>query len=152
MNKYLSIFFILSFSVVLAACNVGSHSHIDANGVVLMVDGEEIARQDGTTITYANGNNISMEVGETTGMISVMFIGDDNELFIPEGSDYFMELRISNEDVVNIVAMDSQNFRVELNGNAAGSSEVQFEIFHVDHSDYTSRPFSFLIQAPAENN
>lgn len=144
-KQFITILLIFAGSVYMMACSTG-HSHIDANGVVLTIDGEEIARQDGTTVTYTHGNAITLERGTPSGMIMVQFINDNNELFTPEGSDYFLELTFSNPEILTIMGEAENGWGVQLNPQQTGQTDIQFEIFHVDHSDYTSRPFRFVVE------
>ena len=144
-KQFITILLIFAGSVYMMACSTG-HSHIDANGVVLTLNGEEIARQDGTTVTYTHGNAITLERGTPSGMIMVQFINDNNELFTPEGRDYFLEVTIADTNVLSVMGKADNGWGVQLNPQQAGESNVQFEIFHVDHADFTSRPFRFVVQ------
>ncbi|AXJ00517.1 hypothetical protein CYPRO_1260 [Cyclonatronum proteinivorum] len=144
-KQFITTLLIFFSAAYMMACSTG-HSHIDANGVVLTLNGEELARQDGTTITYAQGNAITLQRGTSSGMIMVQFINDDNELFTPEGDDYFLELTMSNEGIITIMGEAENGWGVELNPAQVGETNIQFEIFHVDHSDYTSRPFRFVVE------
>ncbi|MCC5933398.1 MAG: hypothetical protein LAT75_11580 [Candidatus Cyclonatronum sp.] len=144
-KQFITILLIFAGSVYMMACSTG-HSHVDANGVVLTLNGEEIARQDGTVVTYTQGNAIQLERGTPSGMIMVQFLNDNNELFTPEGDDYFLEVTIANPEIVGVMGEAQGGWGVELNPLQPGETNIQFEIFHVDHSDFTSRPFRFVIQ------
>ena len=147
----------LSFTILLftlagslfftGACSSGD-DHYSAIGVVLSVNGDMIAAQEQNTITYATGNSISVPEGASTETITVQFLADDGTPFTPERSGYSLRHTIGNTDILNIthpVNDDEWSFR--LMGNQAGSTTLQFHLWHGEHSDFTSMEFQVSVEA-----
>ncbi len=144
MKKILFNSFLLTLAIIiLNACSTG-HGHFDANGVVLFIDGEEVARQELSTVTYTTGSSVTLEHGESV-VVSVQFLDDDNSLVIPDDPDNFLQLVIANESVISKIGENRSEYTVTLEPTSVGETNIQFEVWHVDHSDYTSQPFLFTV-------
>ncbi len=130
----------------LGACGT-DHGHYSAIGVVLSVDGQMIAAQEQENITYADGDAISVPAGATTETITVEFLGDDGTPFTPERSGYSLNYTIGNTDVLGIThPAEGDEWSFRLNGNQAGTTTIQFELWHGGHSDFTSRAFQVRVE------
>lgn len=141
-----TLFFTLFGSLLfLGACGSG-HDHYSAIGVVLSEDGQMIAAQEQENITYAEGDAISVPVGSSTGTITVEFLGDDGTPFTPERSGYSLRHTIGNADVLDIThpAVDEWSFR--LTGNRVGTTTIEFDLWHGNHSDFSSRAFQVRVE------
>ena len=142
------IFNLLTFLTVIvltAACSTGG-GHFDANGVVLTIDGEEVARQEISTVTYTTGNSIDIEMGQSV-IVAVQFLDDDMQLITPDDPDEFLQIVIANDSIVRLIGENRDAYTVTLEGAASGQTNIQFEVWHGDHADYTSQPFLFNVVA-----
>lgn len=146
----ISTFLIFSF-FNLTACDSG-HDHVDAFGIVILAGDEQLAIQEFTEITYADGNSITLTEGETTPVLSVKFLNEDGSFFVPEDDSYFLEWAISNTNVLSMQPIQGAVWDFTATAESVGQAQVVFDLIHVDHSDYTSLPFLFEVVAEAEED
>lgn len=132
----------------LGACSSG-HDHYSAIGIVLTIDGDMIAVQEQTVITYATGNAITIPAGATTAAIKVQFLDDDGTPFTPERSGYSLRVTIGNPAVLDVAhPVNNDEWSIRLTGSQPGNTTLQFDLDHGDHSDFTSREFQVNVLAP----
>lgn len=139
--------FLTGSLLFLGACSSG-HDHYSAIGIVLTIDGDMIAVQEQTVITYAMGNAITIPAGATTGTITVQFLDDDGTPFTPERSGYNLRITAGNPAVLDIIhPVNNDEWSFRLTGSQAGNTTLQFDLDHGDHSDFTSREFQVTVVA-----
>lgn len=132
-----------------AACNNPTSSdddhddHSDPFGVALIMNGVEIAAQENGVITYIEGDHMELEIGEETNLITIRWIAEDGDRFMPDTDDgYSLRWIVENEDVLEVEQHEEDGaWSFHLAGLSAGESEVNFELYHNDHADFTSLPF-----------
>ncbi len=146
------LFFVLIASpFFLNACDNGhdndDHGHYSPIGIVLSMDGEMIAAQEQTTITYATGDAIYVPAGTTTETITVEFLDDDGSHFTPHGHDSSLRYDIGDADVLSIThPAGDDEWSLRMTGNQPGSTTVQFDLWHDGHSDFTSRELQVRVE------
>ncbi|MDG5766252.1 hypothetical protein QA596_02155 [Balneolales bacterium ANBcel1] len=132
--------------LLLNACSDGHDHHYAPIGIVLSVDGDMLASQEQHTITYADGEAISIPAGATTETITVQFLSDDSTPFTPEHSGYSLRYDIENTDILEVAhPVDNNSWALRLTGSQAGTTTIQFELWHDGHSDFTSAAFQVAV-------
>ncbi len=145
--SFSTLFFTLAGSLLfLGACG-SDHHHYSAIGLILSEDGSMIAVQQQNTITYAKGDAIYVPAGASTETITVQFLDDEGNPFTPQRSGYTLLSTIGNTNILGIThPVDNNEWSFRLNGNQPGSTTLQFDLRHGDHSDFTSREFQVIVE------
>lgn len=136
----------------LAACSSGHDHGPTPVGLVLSVDGIDIAMQEEGTITYVeNGSHITVPHGGALGPITVQFIKEDGERFFPDtGDGYGLRFSVQNQNVLGFQhPVNNNQWMISLQGLNEGTSTFSLELWHVDHSDFESRNFQVQVVAGA---
>ncbi|TVQ65031.1 MAG: hypothetical protein EA360_10925 [Balneolaceae bacterium] len=148
----LFLFFTLTSSLVLTGCG-SDHDHGPTPvGIVLSAGGTDLAIQEGTTITYPTGaaDAIEIQTEETVSPVTVTFLMEDGERFTPDVNDgYSLRFSASNSSVISVVHPLTNQWTFSLEGVQAGESAVNFQLWHVGHSDFESRDFTIRVVTPA---
>jgi hypothetical protein len=152
-NQPLFIFTALALSALLwTACENSTSSedeeHSDPFGVTLFLNGVEIATQENGEVTYHEGDHLEMKVGEETNLISIQWIADDGDRFVPDTEEgYSLQWIIGNENHLEVEQHEEDGpWSFHLVGLEAGETTVQFELWHNDHPDFTSSEFDVHIE------
>lgn len=142
---------LLSFAILVTSCSnpVGSDDdddhdeHTEPFGVALIMNGTEIAFQEDGSVHYLSGDHIDIPVGEETDLIMVRWIAEDGDRFEAHADEgYSLQWSIENEDVLEVEQHEEDGaWQFHLVGASAGETQVQFELWHNDHKDFTSDPF-----------
>jgi hypothetical protein len=146
-NKISLPLLILLTLISLTSCSNPASSdeeeHSDPFGVAMIVNGIEIAAQENGVITYNEGEYIELGAGEETSLITIRWIAEDGDRFVPETEDgYSLRWVVENENVLEVEQHEEDGpWSFHLVGLSAGESEVNFELLHNDHPDFTSLPF-----------
>lgn len=152
LNQFVFTNILLLFSLILfSACGSDHDDHDDHDetpvGLVLTSsNGTDIAMQEETTVTYTEGSSIVVsENGQIT--IEVQFIAEDGDRFIPDDHDgYSLAVNVDNSEILSIThPFNNDEWAFTLNGLTAGSTTITFDLLHVGHSDFESRPFQVTV-------
>lgn len=152
LSNNLILFPIMILALILTACGSDDHGPTPV-GLNLIMDGEVIATQEGTVITYpGDANFITVQEGETTSAIEVQFFLESGEPVVYETEDgYSLEYNITDTDVLNVNhPVNNNEWHLQLVGISAGSASFSVQLFHVSHSDFDSRNFAVQVVAPEE--
>lgn len=147
-----SILLLLSTAILFTSCDnpasSGEEEHSDPFGVALILNGVEVAVQENGVVTYADGDHLEMKVGEETDLITVRWISEDGDRFVPDENDgYSLRWTELNEDVLEVEQHEEDGaWRFHLVGLSAGESDISFQLFHNDHSDFTSSAFEVHVE------
>ena len=156
---------LLALSILLIACGEGEDDeemHVDADGFILRVDGNEIYRQFQGTET----GRISLKVGDELDVLAVFINHDSEEISFEteEGEDDHAEeeddghghdedeafgLALSEYDtsIIEIHLPEDheeedehhdEEFTFEVIGVRAGQTGIKLELMHGDHPDFTA--------------
>lgn len=142
---------LLSFVILTTSCSnpVGPgededhEEHSEPFGVALIMNGTEIAFQESGSVNYLSGDHIDIPVGEETDLILVRWIDEDGDRFEAHADEgYSLQWFIENEDVLEVEQHGEDGaWQFHLVGASAGETQIQFELWHNDHKDFTSLPF-----------
>ncbi|PWN07215.1 hypothetical protein DDZ15_05295 [Rhodohalobacter mucosus] len=130
------------------SASVEEEEHSDPFGVALILNGVEIAKQENGVVSYAEGDHLELKVGEETNLITVRWIAEDGDRFVPdEAEGYGLQWVIDNEAVTEVEQHEEDGaWSFHLVGTGTGETEIRFELFHNDHSDFTSLPFEVHVE------
>lgn len=145
-----SLFIILSTALVISGCNpTGSDEevHSEPFGLVLLQSGVEVAKQQNGTVTYAGGSSIPVPLGDETPLITLRFLDEDGDSFIPEDEEYSLLWAIENETILEVHTHEEDGkWAFHLEGAGAGSTAIRFSLMHDGHADFQSLPFSVTVE------
>ena len=146
-NSSILLALFVSIAILLSACG-SDHDHGPTPvGLEILLDGQVVAIQDGTEVSYSNGeSSIILEEGGAI-ELRVQFFTDDGERYNYTTEDgYALQYNITD---VNVIQADhpinNNEWELRVHGQAQGSSAINFELWHVDHSDFDSRNFQFTV-------
>lgn len=145
--RWITLFLLTSLTLFSACGSDHDHDHDPTPvGLVLSSAGGELALQDGTTVTYVNGNSITVpQNGEL--VINIQFISEDGDRYTPDVNDgYSLQFNAANSQLLNIShPVNNSEWSISLAGLTSGSTNINFELWHVGHSDFESRPFQVSV-------
>ena len=152
-SKILLLIIALATFLVFTSCDNPTSSddhddHATPFGVALILNGVEIAVQEDGEVSYHEGDHIELAVGEETNLITIRWIAEDGDRFVPETEEgYSLDWIVDDENVVEVEQHEEDGaWAFHLVGLSAGESDVQFELFHNDHSDFTSSAFEVHVE------
>lgn len=144
---------ILGLSVLFASCENSASAeeeeeHSDPFGVALILNGVEIAKQENGVVSYAEGNHLELKLGEETNLVTVRWIAEDGDRFVPdEAEGYGLQWVIGDEAVTEVEQHEEDGaWSFHLVGTGIGETDIRFELFHNDHADFTSLPFEVHVE------
>jgi hypothetical protein len=141
---------VLFVALLATGCNPTGDNHdhhSEPFGLVLLQSGVELAKQQSGSITYSTGSSLSVPVGDETPLITLRFLDEDGDQFIPEDDEYSLMWAIGNESVLEVHTHDGDGkWAFHLEGAGAGSTTIRFLLMHDGHSDFESLPFSVTVQ------
>lgn len=143
------IIFLLLPILLFSACGSDSddHDHKEVPvGLVLSVDGVDIAMQEESTVTYVNGNAIDVPNG-TTLNFTVQFIAEDGDRYSPHTDEgYSLQFEVGSANIIQVThPINNNQWNLSVTGNNPGSTTITFDLLHLGHSDFTSRPFQVQV-------
>lgn len=152
-NKKLYVLSVIATLFIFYSCSNPASSddedeHNDPFGVALVMDGVEIATQENEEVTYHEGDHLELDVGEETSLITIRWIAEDGDRFEAHADEgYSLRWEIDNEDVLEVEQHEEDGpWSFHLAGIGAGETHVEFELWHNNHSDFTSSPFEVHIE------
>ncbi len=150
--KYQSIYAILTIALIaiLGSCGdnpIDDHDdikcdHIDADGMLVESGGVVVATQwEGAVvgqITLPESQNIPLDI---------VFLNQDSARILPaaECTDHSLRWEIGDTTIAQISAVTDNRWQALLHGKASGSTSVRFRVWHGDHVDFTSQPFTIIV-------
>jgi hypothetical protein len=152
-NVSLLIVLIISITLFTACDDTHDDDHLDIVGL-------EIRLGDQTLVTQARNpqsgqievtGTIAVVSGETTPMLTVVFIDPDGDAIQITDSDFSVDFNPSNTAVMTIqhnAAQARWGFAVE--GKQAGTEAIQVSLYHGTHADFESRPITVQVQSSGD--
>ena len=152
MLRRITAFSSIVFTIINNGCGDGDNpvnddhegEHAEAAGLVLRNSGVEIVR-------YENGEvsgNIEVGFGKETALLSVRFLSENGDLFVPDTDDGFsMSVEISDGAISEIERHEEDgawNFHVI--GLAAGRAELTIKLNHDGHADFVSKTIEVVVE------
>jgi hypothetical protein len=144
---------ILSFTLLTACDETHDDDHLDIVGLEIRLDGQVLvtqARNPQSGQIEVTGT-IDVVSGETTPMLTVVFIDPDGDAIQITDSEFSIDFNPSNTAVVTIQHNATQarwGFTVE--GKQAGTEVIQISLFHGTHADFESRPITVQVHSPGD--
>lgn len=144
---------ILSFTLLTACDDTHDDDHLDIVGLEIRLDGQALvtqARNPQSGQIEVTGT-IDIVSGETTPMLTVVFIDPDGDAIQITDSDFSIDFNPSNTAVMTIQHNASQarwGFTVE--GKQVGTEVIQVSLFHGTHADFESRPITVQVHSPGD--
>lgn len=143
--------FILAAALLFSACG-SDHDHGPTpGGLNLLVNGDVVATQEGTSVTYTGGADAIMLMEGDVLEVQVQFFLEDGEPYNYTTDDgYSLRYNKTDASVISVEhPINNDEWSFELTAVSEGNSEVNFELWHVDHSDFDSRNFAISVSAAA---
>lgn len=140
----------LLFTAVSCTNPVGSDEHDDHDhneheepvGVILNMNGVEIARYDANGISGA----IEVNSGEETTLITAWFMAEDGDLFQPGEPEYSLSWKDVDTSIATVEQHDEDGkWSFHVRGEAQGSTSVVVQLFHEGHSDFDTQPIPITV-------
>lgn len=118
--------------------------HEEAVGFVLTGSGVEIVRYENGVVT----GSVTIAEGEETPLLSVKFIAEDGDLFVPESADNSLSIEIEDKTIVAFEQhAEDGKYSFHLHGEKAGSTTFRVVLNHNDHADFRSLPIPVTVTA-----
>lgn len=117
--------------------------HIDADGMLVESGGIVIASQwQGTVV-----GQIVLGVSHST-PLDIAFLNQDSVRTLPakECTDHSIRWEIGDTTMAQMSAVADKPWQVTLQGKSTGTTVVRFRVWHGDHVDFTSQPFTIVIE------
>jgi len=130
-------------SLAAGACSdpAGLDEHAEAEGAVLRLDGQVVARYDGDARRWTG--ELTVARGQTTGQIAVEFVDHDGKA-LATGSGFYLEVEVANTTVASFNQATPGGFSGTLQGKASGQTTAVFKLMHGSvgrgHSDFNTAP------------
>jgi hypothetical protein len=155
MYKNIRFLIVLIVSVTLFSACEDTHDddHMDIVGLEIRLDGQAIvtqARNPQSGQIEVNGT-IDVLSGETTPMLTVVFIDPDGDALQITDSDFSIGINPTNTASITINHDASQarwGFTVE--GKQAGNEVIQISLFHGTHADFESRSITVQVHSSGD--
>ncbi len=149
-STFPSLLFVLAGVLLFSACNPTGNDeqgHDEPFGLVLLQSGIEIAKQQNGVISYASGSSISVPLGDETPLITLRFLDEDGDSFVPEDQQYSLLWAIDNENVLEVHTHDGDGkWAFHLEGASVGTTTIRFSLMHDGHTDFQSLPFTTRVE------
>jgi hypothetical protein len=125
------------------------NDHYEPTGLVLVQNGAEIA-------IYTDGESsggIEVGVEKETSLISVRFIAEDGDRFVPEGDEFSLELE-RGDDIFEIEQHEGEDYEFHVIGEVEGNSSLTVKLMHNGHADFVAAPFEVHVETdgPGEDH
>jgi hypothetical protein len=152
MNSMSTFRFILQSSLLalfLISCDnpvEDDHDHADIQGLVLMMEGQELVVVEDATVT----GSITVAEGQETPGITVEWRDGDGEHFHDEDLD--PDLTLEHASINEAIAEFGQHegddrWTFHIHGESAGSTSIELQLFNVDHVDFRTPPIPIVVEA-----
>lgn len=142
---------LFSLATLLSSCensaSAEEEEHSDPFGLALIINGVEIAKQENGVVSYETGDFISLTAGDETDLITLRWIDEGGDRFVPDETEgYGLQWQVADETITEVEQHEEDGaWSFHLKGLAAGDTNVRFQLFHNDHSDFTSLPFEVRV-------
>ncbi len=131
----------------LAACSNPAEDddhdeHADAEGLVLVLDDEEVVRVEEAEVT----GSLTVGAGETTSDIEVEFLDHDGHEVHGEDLDeeFTLGVEVRGSEIVTVAYTGRWTFTLE--GGDAGDTAIRVQLLHEGHADFTTPDISVTVE------
>lgn len=123
--------------------------HVDADGMRLLYRGVVAAQQWQATVT----GGLAVDANSTLDSVLVRFLAPDSNVIAGANlacGDKSLVWTIADSSIVSVRPAGFEPWAVNVVGKAGGSTTIRFQVFHVNHVDFTSQPIPVTVTgAPA---
>ena len=118
------------------------HEHADAEGLVLVLGGEEVVRVEEAEVT----GSLTVGAGETTSDITVEFFDHDGHEVHAEDLDeeFSLGVEVRGSEIVTVAYTGRWTFTLQ--GDEAGDTAIRVQLLHDDHPDFTTPDISVTVE------
>ena len=116
--------------------------HAEAEGLVLVLGGEEVVRVEEAEVT----GSLTVGAGETTSDITVEFLDEDgNEVHVEDlDEELSLNVDIRGSEIVTVASTGQWTFTLE--GDEAGDTAIRIQLLHDDHADFTTPDIPITVE------
>ena len=118
--------------------------HVDADGMRLLYRSAPVAQQWQATVT----GGLDLDAGASLDSLLVRFLSPDSNV-IAGGNiacgDKTLLWTIEDSSIVSIRPAGFDPWAVNVVGKGGGTTHVRFQVFHVNHTDFTSQPIPVTV-------
>ncbi len=153
MLRKISTLRLLAFALIIAACGDDDNpvdpdphdeEHAEALGLIIRSSGEEIVR-------YENGEvegEIEVGHGLETALLSVRFIAEDGDLFVPDADDGFsLGWEIGDESIAEVEQHELDGpWAFHIVGLGEGQTTLVLKLNHAGHADFVSKGIEIHVE------
>ncbi|NGP76047.1 hypothetical protein G3570_05360 [Balneolaceae bacterium YR4-1] len=148
-NKFSTNTLLITLAVLLitaTACNNPASSeeeeHPEPAGVLLKMNGQEIARYEDNSVT----GQIEVNAGEETTLIRLFFLDDSGNEFQPDEPELSLQWRDINTAIADVEQhSEDGKWAFHIHGEAQGNTSVVFQLLHDGHSDFDTQPIPVVV-------
>ena len=108
--------------------------HSDPVGLIVSLNGVEVVRIEGTTVT----GSFEIQKGVLSPHFQLQFLDEDGDLFLPTDTDFLPETIIGDPTLLEVVRDEPSDWNFHLRGLKEGTTTVKLAIKHGAHNDYES--------------
>jgi hypothetical protein len=145
-----NVFVLLLIAVVTVSCSNSASSeeetHPEPTGFVLYLNGDLIVEKySGQDLI---NNFPSIEEGDETALINVLFIDEDGNEFIPDEPEVYLNFEISDTNIIDTEQHDGELWEFHVLGLQAGTATLTLQLMHDNHPDFESPAISIEVVEP----
>lgn len=143
-----ALYTIIVLSLFIACSNSVSsdeHEHEEPAGFRLKMNGQTVVEQlPSKTLT----GSFSLAVGEDTPLISLFFIAEDGDEFLPDEPEYSLKANFTDSTIAEFEQHEEDGkWKFHIHAKAAGSTNLNLQLLHNGHSDFDMQAISILVNA-----
>lgn len=116
------------------------HEHAEPEGVVLELNGVEIASYDQDTHTWTG--QVQVDEGMETDHIDVIFVDHDGDDIQPDLDEFYLEVEVLDDTVAEFEQDTPGEFGGHVHGEMAGTTSIVFRLMHgsvgTGHADFST--------------
>ena len=151
MNRILKLpILALTTALFVASCGdddnpVDSHDeeHAEAFGVVVLNSGEEIARDEAGNVT----GEIDVGVERETALLTLRFIAEDGDLFVPDEDENSLDWEIADEAIAEVKHHEEDGaWAFHIVGLEEGRTSIVLKINHAGNADFVSKEIEIHVE------
>ncbi len=134
-----------------AACSNSTSSeddhHSEPEGFRLTMNGQVVVQQlPGQTLT----GEFELAPDEETPLITIVFLNDELEEFLPEGDEYSLKAVFDEDGIAEFEQhAEDGKWSFHIHAKAEGITDMTLQLFHNDHSDFNTQKIHVHVEAPA---
>jgi hypothetical protein len=114
------------------------HDHEEPDGVIIRQGATVLVEIDEQNVT----GTLTVQQGQETAELTVTFVDHEGDELTPDPSEYYLEVTVVDESVLEWVQDVAGSFSGRVQGTTAGETTLSFSLVHgevgMGHPDYVS--------------